>query len=104
MFFDDPEIEKKQLPKSVGTMQTDLQDWFSGSSTGQVVKSLQDTAQQYQKNINNWFDQTSLGQGVNNFNNALDQRFRQMQTQEQAKHAAELNRIYDQALGSLTGR
>lgn len=97
--------------------QQGLNDWFSDTSAGQAVNSLQGTAQQYQKDLNDWFygtsvgqginslqstaqdwfNQTPVGQGINQMHDTYGQRFDKMRQDEQLRNAQRLTEIYNRA-------
>lgn len=101
MFFGNPETEDRQLPETVGSIQTGVQNWFTGTPVGQTLNSWQNTAQQYQQNMNDWFNQTPAGQSINQINSVYDQRLQQLQQDEQIRNAANLTAMYDSVLKQL---
>lgn len=95
------QAQKKELPETVQSLQTGMQNWFSGTPAGQTVNDWQNTAQQYGQNANDWFNTTSMGQSLNDFNGTYEQRLKQLQDDEKTKNAAELTAFYDSAFKQL---
>ena len=101
MFFGNSKTENRQLPETVSNMQTDVQNWFTGTPVGQTVNSWQNTAQQYQQNMNDWFSQIPIGQDINQVNSVYDQQLQQLHQDEQTRNAANRAAQYDRFLKQL---